>query len=317
VEKLLIRGIDTLSGGNVAIALRDRFEVVGLAQSEFDLEGCRTIACELSDVDEVSYHVLQASPRWIVYCGPLSASSWDIGVAADFDGEHEARLARAMLTMAGRTHSDLTVLTTDAVFAGPRLFHTEISPATAGTSAAQAARRVEQELADSAALVVRAHAYGWSPGGQPRGFAEQVWEKLSEGRRCEVSAQSYATPILATDLARLIEQARRAGLQGLYHVTGAERTSQHRFAAELALAFGFTGRQVLLEPCVAAADSRPFVDETSLNTRAIRRALETPLPMLREGLGRMADQAICGHREALLHAVRSTSQGRHSAQHAA
>jgi hypothetical protein len=88
-------------------------------------------------------------------------------------------------------------------------------------------------------------------------------------------------------------------------MTGAERTNQHRFAAEVAVAFGFTGRQVnLVAPEVA---SRAYVDETSLNTRAIRRTLETPLPMLREGLSRWATEGMLGRRDELDTCLRSSA----------
>ena len=121
-----------------------------------------------------------------------------------------------------------------------------------------------------------------------------MWEQLSAGGCSAVDARRYATPILASDLADLYSKALEARLTGVYHITGAERTNQYRFAAEVAVAFGLTGRQVnLVAPEVA---SRAYVDETSLNTRAIRRVLETPLPMLREGLVRWATEAILGRR---------------------
>ncbi len=124
-----------------------------------------------------------------------------------------------------------------------------------------------------------------------------MWEQLSTGGCSVVDSRRYATPVLASDLAELYAKALEARLTGMYHITGAERTNQYRFAAELAVAFGFTGRQVnLVAPEIA---SRAYVDETSLNTRAIRRALESPLPMLREGLSRWATEAILGRRDEL------------------
>ena len=101
----------------------------------------------------------------------------------------------------------------------------------------------------------------------------------------------------------------RSSSQTPRNVTGAERANQHRFAAELALAFGFSGRQTQLESLPTCLAGRPFVAETSLNTRAVRRALETPLPMLREGLSRFAEQA-----DAFQLSLNGAGRLRHAAQ---
>ena len=298
MQKLLIHGIDTLVGANFALALRDRFEIVGLAASDdWQLAGCQTMGCDPGGAEQVAQHVQAIAPQAIVSCGPLAQGSWDLSAEARIDSAREVGVVRALAQAAEQTRAHLTVLSTDAQFAGPRMFHSESSAATAAGPAADAARALATALAASKALVIRSHVYGWSPAGSQACFAQRVWEQLSTGGCSAVDARRYATPILASDLAELYKKSLEARLTGVYHITGAERTNQYRFAAELAVAFGFTGRQVnLVAPEFAA---RAYVDETSLNTRAIRRALETPLPMLREGLSRWATEALLGRRDEL------------------
>jgi dTDP-4-dehydrorhamnose reductase len=125
-----------------------------------------------------------------------------------------------------------------------------------------------------------------------------MFRELTGEADCPVDAVRHATPILASDLAECLYAAYRANLAGMYHVAGAERTSPYRFAAEMASAFGTPGRFVQLTSRTAAS-RRPYVDETSLNTLAFRRAVEKPLPMLREGLARFAAQAFNGYRAAM------------------
>jgi dTDP-4-dehydrorhamnose reductase len=306
VQKLLIHGIDTLVGANFALALRDRYEIFGLAATDdWQLTGCQSVGCDLGSVQQVSHHVQAIAPQAIVSCGALARSSWDLSADDRIDAAREVELVRALAQAAEQTRAHLTVLSTDAQFAGPRMFHSESSPATAAIPAASAARALAGALVGSENLVIRSHVYGWSPAGSQACFAQRVWEQLSTGGCSAVDARRYATPILASDLAELYDKALDARLTGVYHITGAERTNQYRFAAEVAVAFGFTGRQVnLVAPEVA---SRAYVDETSLNTRAIRRALETPLPMLREGLLRWATEALLGRREELDAGQRSSA----------
>jgi dTDP-4-dehydrorhamnose reductase len=315
VNKLLLTGADTMLGANLALALRDRWKVVligGDSMPAFD--GCQTISCDLSDRSDVVYRVLSEAPRGIIHCGGLARSAWDLAnTDVVIDTQQEVAHAQALATAAERAGCPLVVLSTDAVFAGPRMFHCEISPTSATHAAADAAKTLERSLAATTALVVRTHAYGWSPAETEAGFAETIWTKLISGLGCPVDSQNYATPILATDLASLLIKAMESNLRGLYHLTGAERASQYRFAAEMAVSFGLTGRQVLLEPPKRRLSSRPFMEETSLNIGVARRDLRMPLPMLREGLSRFAEQATNGFRDELRSAWRPQRRREHAA----
>jgi dTDP-4-dehydrorhamnose reductase len=157
---------------------------------------------------------------------------------------------------------------------------------------------LESSLREAATLLIRTHVYGWSKADGGATSAERMFRELTGETDCPVDAVRHATPILASDLAECLWAAYRAGLTGTYHVAGAERTSPYRFAAEMASAFGTPGRFVQLTSRTAAS-RRPYMDETSLNTLSFRRAVEAPLPMLREGLARFAAQAFNGYRAGL------------------
>jgi dTDP-4-dehydrorhamnose reductase len=136
------------------------------------------------------------------------------------------------------------------------------------------------------------------PGGGATNYAERMFHSLTAELPCRVDARRHATPILATDFAQFAYAAHRRQLCGLYHLAGAERTSPHRFAAELAATLGVPGKNVRL---VQADEKNAAVrlDETSLNIGALRERLTTALPMLREGLGRFVDQGFNGYRDRL------------------
>jgi dTDP-4-dehydrorhamnose reductase len=88
----------------------------------------------------------------------------------------------------------------------------------------------------------------------------------------------------------VLSSAWNAGLTGLYHVAGAERTNPHHFACALARVFDLDPPQaVWLEP--TASPPAGFArGEASLHTRSIRHALGIGLPMLVEGLERLRAQ---------------------------
>jgi len=298
-EKLLVTGVDGIVGANLALSLADRFEVVGLFESRpVSLPGSITVCWGPPDPFEWATLIRREKPRWIIHCGPSGCGSWDVPEPCP-DGEEEARTCALLAGVARETGSRLTVISSDAIFAGPRLFHDERAPAGSRQPFARAVRLAEEALEGTDALVVRTHAYGWSPADTPPGFAERVWQSLIEGRRAPLDPDRHATPILATDLAELLWLAYRRGLRGRCHIAGAERTTAYRFAIELAAAFGLSGPEGPTDADPAGRVEPDHLHETSLATRRARRELGRPMPMLREGLDRFAEQVANGYRARL------------------
>ncbi len=114
------------------------------------------------DAAAVARVAAEFRPDWILHAGSLSASAWDLP-ANDPAWSGELAVVRALLDVARATAARLTVVLTDAVFTGPRMFHDESAPTGSGHPAAAHAVAIEQVLGDTVALVVRTHAYGWVP----------------------------------------------------------------------------------------------------------------------------------------------------------
>ena len=154
---------------------------------------------------------------------------------------------------------------------------------------------MEQALSETRALVVRTHAYGWSPVDSLACYAERAHEALLTGAAIAADGLRHATPILAADLAAPLLRAYELRLQGVYHLSGAERTSAYHFVAELAAAFGLHPPRTACLP--RGTNHGTWPDETSLNSKRARRRLEMATPMLREGLERFAEQQNNGWRD--------------------
>jgi len=298
VETLLIVGVDSVVGANLACTLSDRFQVIGLSQSgDFSLEGCQTFDLPFDDSGRLGQAILDASPAWIVHCGALARCSWD-EITKDCLRRlrAEPQLVVNVAKAAEQLGCRLTVISSDAVFAGPRVFHHETSPTTGLGPIGTAALETEAILAGSRALVARTHAYGWSPATEASHYANSFFEALDRGDAAQADGRRYATPILSSDLAELLCQAYRCKLEGLFHIAGAERTSPSRFVAEMAAACLIDGWRNG-EASEAINSPTLQVPETSLICRRVRQALGQPAPMLREGLTRFAEQLENGYRE--------------------
>jgi dTDP-4-dehydrorhamnose reductase len=295
---LIVTGVEGALGGNLAVALAERFSVLGLYHRRaIALDGCRTAPWRPDEPADWNATICREAPRWIIHCGPLARSSWE-AVPEIPDGAREGRFWAALARLAARLEAGLTVLSSDAVFAGPRMFHAEDSPALGRRPLGRAAIEAEGFLGESPqVLLARTHAYGWSPPGEEAGLVERIWTSLVGGGREPLEVDRHATPILAADLAELLLDAYRRRLTGLYHLAGAERTTPHQFARQLARAFGLPADFPAAEAETAGETGPP--DETSLATRRACQALGRPMPMLREGIERLVQQARNGYRSRL------------------
>lgn len=296
--RVLVTGCEGLVGANVASWLADRAVVIGLYRARpVCLSGCETEPWDPTRPGGLAQTVRRVAPHWIVHCGPFARGSWDIPAEVPSAAD-EAAVCRGLIEASRRVEARLTVISTDAVFSGPRLFHEEDSPFASRHPFGRAALEVEKTLEGSGALVVRTHAFGWGPGTDEPCFAERAWLDLVEGLPCPLDPHRHATPILATDLAELVWLAFQRGLGGVCHLAGAERANAIRFAGELASLAGLATISLRVPRPTAPLDAAD-VPETSLDTRRSRRRLGRPMPMLREGLARFVTQARDGTRARL------------------
>lgn len=297
MQTLLVFGVDRVVGANVIATLSDRFQVAGIGQRPVKIQGCPTRCVASPAAPQVRSLVQKYAPNWIVYAGALAGSSWDQPQAGL---ETEPEIAAALVEATQGIGAKLTYISTDAVFCGPRIFHDEDAPRTAAEAGisplASVAGAVEDTLRDTNSLLVRTHAYGWSPRVDSPEFAESLCQTLEDGQEIAVDHHRHASPILATDLAELIYSAWQQKLQGTLHLAGAERTSPARFAGELASVLG-----LVWHPSGAVVPPSGQVrSETALVARRARQALGTPMPMLTEGLERFIAQASSGYRDRFM-----------------
>jgi dTDP-4-dehydrorhamnose reductase len=299
VDKLLVAGIDTILGANLAAWLANRFQVVGLSWSEsISIAGCQTDVCDPGSLDAAHHWIARERPNWVVYCGAPAQSYWNLPTP-ELPRPESVPVAGAWARAAQEFQTEFAVVSSDAIFTGPWMFHRENGACFCDSSPGRILRLFEQEVCEvnPNTLLVRTNAYGFSPIDSAPGLVETVLTALQEEQPLALDCMRHATPILATDFADILERAYAHKLHGIYHLAGGERINPFRFACLLADQFG-------LPLSSLTAIETPFehrrefgAGECSLQTRRLRKALETPLPLIREGLGRLYEQSISGYRD--------------------
>lgn len=298
MDKVLIAGIETVVGGNLAASLAQQSSVTGVALDvPVQIAGVRLEPREASSPEAVRQIVQKVRPTRVVLCGNAARSGWDGGASPGAADLEQASWWSEAVREAG---SQLTLIASDAIFTGPWMFHAENSHSLCPSSAAQIARDIEARVLANCpdALIVRTHAFGWQPGEKP-GWIESLLTRLERGFDTDLDCIRYASPILATDLSDIIAGAWTAGLSGIYHIAGAERVNPVQFASRLAEQFHLPIPLTMAKESLIGRPSGFGCGETSLQTRKIRRALGVSMPMLGEGLQRLFQQHVEGDRARL------------------
>ena len=298
MDKILVAGINTVVGANLAEALSSQHSVVGVSfDGKIDLPNCRVESETPRKPAAVLEYLQRVQPNRIVLCGAGAESSWNESRRPQASDVTQAKM---WIDAAHEAGCRLTLISSDAIFTGPWMFHAENSHSLCTSTEASLLKQIEEHAAEKSAdtLIVRTHAIGWHPGSN-HGWLETLLTELERGTIGSVDFARHGTPMLATDLADILDKSWESGLVGLHHIGGAERISPRKFALRLAGHFRLATPASPIAGSLADRTSGFGCGETSLQTRKIRRALGIPVPLLDESLDRLYQQHLNGYRAQL------------------
>ncbi len=92
-------------------------------------------------------------------------------------------------------------------------------------------------------LIVRTTVvYGWER--QGKNFVYRLIKTLKEGKTIRVPIDQIGSPTYAPNLAQAVVSLVRSGVQGVYHIAGADRVSRYEFACVAAEVFELDSRLI-------------------------------------------------------------------------
>lgn len=297
MDRILVVGVETVAGANLAATFSEHHQVsTWSASAGYEIANCNALDPDLSPEQLIS----DSAAECVLYCGPAARSTWEpdtrplIGDEMVQDAENWARACAA-------AHVRIVMISSDAIFTGPWMFHDEHSHALCPSYQSQAVRAAEWQVADHCpeALIIRTNTFGWSAAGEEAGWVESLLHTVQTRRFVQQDHVRHATPILATDLAEIVRRACLEGLTGTYHVAGAERVSPLSFTQRLADQFELPWLAMRRESSLTEAPQGFGEGECSLQTKQIRKDLCVAMPLLSEGLKRLHEQSENGYREKL------------------
>lgn len=293
MDSVLVVGVETVVGANLAATMSDTCSVSAISRDDRQAWSFGPFAyCPRQAASAHYVRIRQQAPRQVIYCGNGARSCWDGGATTS-----EQETLAACLEAAKALSAGFTLISSDGVFTGPWMFHAENSQSLCPSLTARQLRDAETQVAadDPRALILRTHAYGWSPLPDADTWLNRLLGCLTRKQPIVLDPVRHASPMLASDLASTLTKAWQAGLNGLYHVAGAERTSPALFAQRLALHWGTSVPRADEATSLEILPTGFGCGEASLQTRKIRRALGIGMPLLNEGLQRLHEQQATGY----------------------
>jgi dTDP-4-dehydrorhamnose reductase len=303
VDRVLVAGIESVVGANLAAILSEGSQPIGLSfSSPVSLACCETAICPSDDADGIREWIENTSPSQIAFCGIAARSSWQDGSLQVNRGESEdSQALKNWATAARDADCRLTYISTDAVFTGPWMFHGEDGTCQCDSKQAIARRNAEKLVLQTApdALVIRTNVYGWAAQSTGPGWIEQTLSDLEMDCAGPFDYLRHATPILASDFASILIKAWNAGLTGVYHIAGAERVNPNQFVERLADEFDLYGPSPVNGNCLTERPKGFGTGECSLHTNRIRNVLQVAMPTVADGLRRLREQKLSGYCDRL------------------
>lgn len=302
MENYLVVGVESVVGANLAIHLAEAGGspgVKGLSTGgAVTIDGVAAESAGPTTLEQARRWCQAAKATHVVVCGAAARSSWELQ-PAEID-ETLVELTSVWSQAARESQARLTVVSSDAVFTGPWLFHEEEGGGLCDSPAARIIREAEQQALSlhPDALVIRTNVFGWSPLGSA-GWLEQRLTELRTRRLADQDFVRHATPILATDLAGILTRAWSEGLSGIFHIAGAERVSPLKFVQRLAEHYHLPWLTLRRAETLQERASGFAAGECSLQTKRLRKALCVAMPMLSESLARLVEQDEEGLRSRL------------------
>ncbi|MDA1097033.1 MAG: SDR family oxidoreductase, partial [Chloroflexi bacterium] len=290
VKRMLVTGGSGLFGqALVPFAIRDGWDTIStFHRSPQHVPGANSVLLDLGNEIQTAEVVRTVRPDIIVHAAALRSVDYcerhpDEAMAVNAAGtEYVARAARDV-------DARLVFISTDSVFDGERGGYREDDAprpvCVYGETKLAAEAAIRRTLPSDRYLIVRTSAiYGTSP--KTPSLVEFIIGELMAGRRLEMIADSYFSPILNSNLAQAVLELIQIGTAGILHVAGSERCSRHQLAATVAEVFDLEGSLIdsVLIDDVGGKFAAQRLRDSSLDVSLAQALLSTRLWGVDEGL---------------------------------
>ena len=142
MKTFLIVGVETVVGANLAASWSEQARVIGLsAGSGISLPGCERANLEQPSAEGIRQCLQQTRATHVIFCGAAARSTWESAGKSFANSDAELWAAAS-----AQAELHFTMISSDAVFTGPWMFHDETSAALCPSIEATEIRNIESRV---------------------------------------------------------------------------------------------------------------------------------------------------------------------------
>lgn len=282
-KKLLITGVSGLLGSNLAYFFRDRYQVIGLFNSNrVELGRVGTFQCDLTSEENVKNAIQDVEPDIVIHCASLTNVDQ---CESDKERTHEVNVKATRYISQNLTHTQkLVYISSDSVYSGMVEQSPENKHVNPQNYYGQTKFEGEKEvLKHENSLVFRTNIFGWNVLNK-NSLGEWILSSLKRKQQVTGFEDASFSTIYTFELAKVIEAALIAGIKGIFNCGGTDRCSKYEFAVSLAKKFNYPID--LVKPI--SIDEFSFKakrgKKLSLNVKPLEEVLKFKLPTIDHSL---------------------------------
>ncbi|REK09847.1 MAG: NAD(P)-dependent oxidoreductase [Planctomycetota bacterium] len=284
--RLLIVGASGFVGSRLALAARERFDVVCTGRRPPGEAGW--VEIDITDAASVERAFEQARPRYVALLAAMSnidRCEVERELAERVNVEGAVNVARAC----SRHGARLLFTSTDAVFDGTAGIYHEDDPPCPANFYGETKARAERAVADvlpSAVIVRLSLVLGTSAASGGNSYLEKVAGNLKAGNPIISPTYEVRNPIDVGTLCTLLtELLLEEGAAGIFHIGASDKISRYELARAIALRLG--GDPALIVPQTEPVAGRaPRGRDDFLATTRLSQVCRTRVPTCQEVIER-------------------------------
>ena len=238
MKTVYITGIAGLLGNTIANELRDRHHVTGADRNCVDVWGCEFDTLDLLDFGSVKKSIQKAKPDIIIHaaaCVNVDLCETDSVLAKNMNVE----LTKAVTEAAKAQNAKVIYISSDAVFDGENteLYKEEDMTSPINEYARTKLLGEQITLGKSDTLVLRTNFYGLNIRDK-KSFGEWIITALEQNETLNMFDDIFFSPLVANELAKIIELCIEKDLKGIYHACATGAISKYEFGVKTKEIFG-------------------------------------------------------------------------------
>ena len=308
MKELFITGISGLLGLNIALQVRERYQVSGCYSSHpVAIDGVRAIKLDLTSDETAERELRQVRADVLVHTTGLTSvetCETDPALAYRLNVEAALRVAK----FAKMSGAKLVHISTDHLFDGtaPRKREGD-TPCPLNVYAStklEAEQAVLRAYPD--ALIIRTNFFGWGTSVRTS-FSDWIINALEGGGDLTMFSDVFFSPVLISDLVELMLALVERGGAGIFHVAGRDRLTKYDFAIKLAEVFDYPKDKIGAISVEGFPFNAPRPKDMSLACEKAEEYLGARMPPVEEGLKRLRELASQGYPAELERALQPVS----------